>query len=97
MDQGIRCSVRKRKEPEGLQGLAAALEACICGISAAPEDQPDHPNLARCKNEGCETKWYHLLGVLERRGVPDAWVCNVCPQALVVSSVVVFSNSTRGQ
>ncbi|KAF8187410.1 hypothetical protein K438DRAFT_1677498 [Mycena galopus ATCC 62051] len=79
-DRHTRRSVRKRKEPEGLQGLAAALEACICGMSAAPEDQSDHPNLARCKNEGCETKWYHLR-CLERGGVPDAWVCDACLSA----------------
>ncbi|KAJ7306878.1 hypothetical protein DFH08DRAFT_944693 [Mycena albidolilacea] len=38
-DPGTRRSNRKRKERDGLEDLAAALEACICGSSAAPEDE----------------------------------------------------------
>ncbi|KAJ7486553.1 hypothetical protein FB451DRAFT_1529151 [Mycena latifolia] len=48
-----RRSTRKRKEREEfLPDLSAALEACLCGRSAAPSDDADHPNVARCKNQG---------------------------------------------
>ncbi|KAJ7825467.1 hypothetical protein B0H14DRAFT_3468488 [Mycena olivaceomarginata] len=69
-DSGTRRSTRKRKQREDLPDLAADLEACLCGFSAVPHDDSDHPNLARCKNEGCETKWYHLR-CLERGSVPE--------------------------
>ncbi|KAJ6552508.1 hypothetical protein B0H10DRAFT_2446821, partial [Mycena sp. CBHHK59/15] len=69
-----RRSGRKRKEREELKDLSAALSACICGSSAAPLDSSEHPNVVRCRNEGCETKWYHLR-CLERGSVPDNWVC----------------------
>ncbi|KAJ7817453.1 hypothetical protein B0H14DRAFT_3474643 [Mycena olivaceomarginata] len=74
---GSRRSGRKRKERDELKGLAAALEACICGSSATPADETEYPNVARCKNEGCETKWYHLK-CLEMGSVPEGWVCQAC-------------------
>ncbi|KAJ7339953.1 hypothetical protein DFH08DRAFT_812328 [Mycena albidolilacea] len=63
---------RKRKQREDLPDLAADLEACLCGFSAVPQNDSDHPNLAHYKNEGYE-KWYHLR-CLERGNVPEGWV-----------------------
>ncbi|KAJ7023009.1 hypothetical protein C8F04DRAFT_1193888 [Mycena alexandri] len=71
-DPGTRRSTRKRKARDELKELEAALEACICGISAAPGDDADYANVARCKNEGCETKWYHLK-CLEQGKVAENW------------------------
>ncbi|KAJ7726657.1 hypothetical protein B0H16DRAFT_1471317 [Mycena metata] len=56
-DSGTRRSTRKRKERDDLKEIQAALEACICGTSAAPEDGVDLANVAQCKHEACETKW----------------------------------------
>ncbi|KAJ7333384.1 hypothetical protein DFH08DRAFT_939956 [Mycena albidolilacea] len=85
-DPGTRRSNRKRKERDGLEDLAAALEACICGSSAAPEDESEYPNVARCKNEGCETKWYHLR-CLEHGSVAEGWVCEACLRLVTVSVI----------
>jgi hypothetical protein len=52
-----RRSGRKRKEREELLNLSAELVACLCSSSAAPLDDSEHPNVGRCRNEGCETKW----------------------------------------
>ncbi|KAJ6621968.1 hypothetical protein B0H10DRAFT_1944996 [Mycena sp. CBHHK59/15] len=51
-----RRSGRKRKEREELKDLSAALSACICGSSAAPLDSSEHPNVVRCRNEGCKLR-----------------------------------------
>ncbi|KAJ7104685.1 hypothetical protein C8R44DRAFT_746366 [Mycena epipterygia] len=76
-DAGSRRSTRKRKERKGLSDLTTALSACFCGKSAAPMDDADCPNVARCKMEGCETKWYHLA-CIEQGSVPDNWMCEAC-------------------
>ncbi|KAJ7749433.1 hypothetical protein B0H16DRAFT_1845530 [Mycena metata] len=76
-DSGTRRSTRKRKERDDLKEIQAALEACICGTSAAPEDGVDLANVAQCKNEACETKWYHLR-CLEQGNVGENWVCDAC-------------------
>ncbi|KAJ7255087.1 hypothetical protein B0H12DRAFT_1233167 [Mycena haematopus] len=73
----VRRSGRKRKEREDLGDISAALGACICGSSAAPVHDSDYPNVARCKKEGCETKWYHLR-CLQVGSVGDKWVCDPC-------------------
>ncbi|KAJ7192307.1 hypothetical protein GGX14DRAFT_406411 [Mycena pura] len=73
----VRRSVRKRKARDDIAEISAALQNCLCGSSAAPADDSDYPNVAHCKNEGCETKWYHLA-CLERGSVPNNWVCEAC-------------------
>ncbi|KAJ6618056.1 hypothetical protein B0H10DRAFT_2218015 [Mycena sp. CBHHK59/15] len=79
-EPATRRSGRKRKEREDLGDWSAALESCICGSPAAPLDDSEHPNAVLCKNEGCETKWYHLR-CLEWGSVPDNWVCEACLSA----------------
>ncbi|KAJ6596434.1 hypothetical protein B0H10DRAFT_1960179, partial [Mycena sp. CBHHK59/15] len=59
-----RRSGRKRKEREELKDLSAALSACICGSSAAPLDSSEHPNVVRCRNEGCKLKYDNVLDLL---------------------------------
>ncbi|KAJ6599765.1 hypothetical protein DFH09DRAFT_1303138 [Mycena vulgaris] len=73
----VRRSGRKRKEREDLGDISAALGACICGFAAAPGHESDYPNVARCKKEGCETKWYHLR-CLKVGSVEQNWVCEPC-------------------
>ncbi|KAJ6565193.1 hypothetical protein DFH09DRAFT_1474606 [Mycena vulgaris] len=69
-----RRSTRKHKERDDVVDLSAALALCLCGKSAAPTDPSNQPNLACCKIESCETKWYHLA-CLELGNVPENWVC----------------------
>ncbi|KAJ6524627.1 hypothetical protein DFH09DRAFT_1096036 [Mycena vulgaris] len=75
-----RYSTCKHKEREDLGDLSAALAACICGNSAVPTDSADYPNLACCKTESSETKWYHLA-CLELGKFSENWVCEACLSA----------------
>ncbi|KAJ7671994.1 hypothetical protein B0H17DRAFT_1335340 [Mycena rosella] len=61
------------------------LSLCICGDSAVPIDSKSTGDVAYCKIEGCETKWYHL-DCLNLESVTDPWVCDAC----------VHSGSARG-
>ncbi|KAJ6543395.1 hypothetical protein DFH09DRAFT_1088832 [Mycena vulgaris] len=83
-----RCSTRKCKEREDLGYLSAALVACICGNSAAPTDSADYPNLACCKTESCETKWYHLacleLGKVRELSLKLAYLLRVAVERTTV-------------
>jgi hypothetical protein len=45
-DPSTRRSTRKRKAREDLPDLAADLEVCICGSSAAPKDESEFANMA---------------------------------------------------
>ncbi|KAJ7444178.1 hypothetical protein FB451DRAFT_1294581 [Mycena latifolia] len=53
------------------------LSLCICGDSAEPSDPRTAGDVARCKRNGCETKWYHL-DCIGFESVTDAWVCDAC-------------------
>ncbi|KAJ7654334.1 hypothetical protein B0H17DRAFT_1186207 [Mycena rosella] len=53
------------------------LSLCICGDSAVPIDSKSTGDVAHCKIEGCETKWYHL-DCLNLESVTDTWVCDAC-------------------
>ncbi|KAJ7749860.1 hypothetical protein B0H14DRAFT_438574 [Mycena olivaceomarginata] len=53
---------------------------CICGQSAKPTDSHAAGDVARCKREGCETKWYHV-DCIEPEIASDSWVCKPCRAA----------------
>ncbi|KIM34856.1 hypothetical protein M413DRAFT_79336 [Hebeloma cylindrosporum] len=64
---------KRKRKVQAIQETHSGVDHCLCGVHATPNSN----DAAKCKRNGCETKWYHLE-CIQLEQVPKNWVCDAC-------------------